>query len=52
MNQFFLIKYGPEILERTKEHLFLVIISIAFAILIGIPLGIIITRRPIADVSR
>ena len=46
MNEFFLIKYGPEILERTKEHLFLVVISIAIAILIGIPLGVIITRRP------
>ncbi|MDJ0796342.1 MAG: ABC transporter permease [Calothrix sp. MO_167.B12] len=46
MEDFFLIKYGPEILDRTGEHLFLVIISIAIAVLIGIPLGIIITRRP------
>ncbi len=46
MNNFFLIKYGPEILERTGEHLFLVVISIAIAVAIGIPLGIIITRRP------
>lgn len=46
MNGFFLIKYGPEILERTREHVFLVIISIVIAILVGLPLGIMITRHP------
>jgi osmoprotectant transport system permease protein len=44
MNNFFLIKYAPEILQHTLEHLFLVSIAIAIAILIGIPLGILITR--------
>ncbi|WP_088240731.1 ABC transporter permease [Calothrix rhizosoleniae] len=46
MNDFFLIKYGPEILERTGEHLFLVVIAIAVAVAIGIPLGVVITRNP------
>ncbi|MEM6403294.1 MAG: ABC transporter permease, partial [Cyanobacteria bacterium P01_D01_bin.116] len=40
MNDFFLIKYGPEIIERSGEHLVLVIIAIGIATLIGIPLGI------------
>ncbi|NEU76529.1 ABC transporter permease [Hassallia byssoidea VB512170] len=44
MNNFFLIKYAPEILQHTLEHLFLVGIAIVIAILIGIPLGILITR--------
>lgn len=44
MNNFFLIKYAPEILQHTLEHLFLVSIAIGIAILIGIPLGILITR--------
>jgi osmoprotectant transport system permease protein len=44
MNNFFLIKYAPEILQHTLEHLFLVSIAILIAILIGIPLGILITR--------
>ncbi|MGI2905992.1 ABC transporter permease [Tolypothrix sp. VBCCA 56010] len=44
MNNFFLIKYTPEILQHTLEHLFLVSIAIVIAILIGIPLGILITR--------
>jgi osmoprotectant transport system permease protein len=42
----FVVRYGSEILERTAEHLRLVGISIAIAILMGIPLGILITRRP------
>lgn len=44
---FFLLKYAPEILTRTGEHLFLVGISIAIATLAGIPLGILITRKPV-----
>ncbi|MBD2605278.1 ABC transporter permease [Scytonema hofmannii FACHB-248] len=44
MNNFFLIKYAPEILQHTLEHLFLVSIAIVIAILVGIPLGILITR--------
>ncbi|MEH2161761.1 MAG: ABC transporter permease [Nostoc sp.] len=45
MNNFFLVKYAPEILQHTLEHLFLVGIAIAIAIIIGIPLGILITRK-------
>jgi osmoprotectant transport system permease protein len=45
INNFFLIKYGPQILERSLEHLILVAISIGIATLIGIPLGILITRQ-------
>lgn len=44
-NDFFLIKYGSEIIQHTLEHLFLVGISISIAIVIGIPLGILITRQ-------
>ncbi|MEO0970703.1 MAG: ABC transporter permease [Cyanobacteria bacterium J06639_18] len=45
MNNFFLIKYGSEIWDSTLEHLFLVIVSIGIATLIGLPLGILITRE-------
>jgi osmoprotectant transport system permease protein len=45
MKNFFLVKYAPEILQHTLEHLFLVGIAIGIAILIGIPLGILITRE-------
>ena len=45
LNDFFLIKYASEIIERTIEHLFLVVISIGVATIIGIPLGILITRH-------
>lgn len=44
-NDFFFIKYAPEIWERTLEHLLLVAIAISIAIAIGIPLGILITRQ-------
>ena len=44
-NDFFLIKYAPEILQHTLEHLFLVAVSIGIATLVGIPLGILITRQ-------
>ena len=44
MNEF-ISRYGIEILQRSWEHLFLVGISSGMAILIGIPLGILITRR-------
>lgn len=47
MGDFFLIKYGSEILQRAGEHLVLVGISITIATLIGIPLGILITRKAI-----
>ena len=38
--------YWEEILIRSSEHLILVAISMTVAILIGIPLGILITRKP------
>jgi osmoprotectant transport system permease protein len=45
MNDFFLIKYAPEIFQHTLEHLFLVGVAISIATFIGIPLGILITRK-------
>lgn len=42
----FLSRYGAEIIERTTQHLILVGIAIIFAILIGVPLGILLTRNP------
>ncbi|MBW4425224.1 MAG: ABC transporter permease [Nostoc desertorum CM1-VF14] len=45
MKDFFLVKYAPEILQHTLEHLFLVGIAIGIAIFVGIPLGILITRK-------
>lgn len=42
----FLVQYGSEILQLTLEHLYLVGISTGIAILVGIPLGILITRKP------
>lgn len=44
-SDFFLIKYAPAILRETGTHLFLVGVSIGIATLIGIPLGILITRK-------
>lgn len=46
MSDSFLIHYAPEIGLRTLEHLLLVGVAMSIAILIGIPLGILITRRP------
>jgi osmoprotectant transport system permease protein len=45
MNEF-LAQYGAEMLQHTGEHLILVMISTGVAILIGVPLGILITRKP------
>ncbi|MBC1239242.1 ABC transporter permease [Nostoc sp. 2RC] len=45
MKNFFLVKYAPEIIQHTIEHFFLVGIAIGIAILVGIPLGILITRK-------
>lgn len=44
-SDFFLVKYGSEILQETGTHLILVGTSIGIATLVGIPLGILITRR-------
>src|SRR5258706_7088987 len=40
----FLQKNWPELLVLTREHIFLVFISTGLAILIGLPLGILLTR--------
>lgn len=42
----FLFLYRDEIIQQSSEHLFLVAISTGIAILVGIPLGILITRKP------
>jgi osmoprotectant transport system permease protein len=42
----FVLQNHAEILEATLQHLQLVTISTLLAVLIGIPLGILITRRP------
>jgi osmoprotectant transport system permease protein len=43
----FMLQNQTEVLELTVEHLWLVGLSTLFAVLIGIPLGILITRWPI-----
>ena len=45
MNHFFLIRYAPDIWQHTQEHLVLVGIAITVAVLVGIPLGVLITRK-------
>src|SRR5271169_2084008 len=42
----FIVQNHLEVLELTLEHLKLVALSTGLAVLIGIPLGILITRRP------
>lgn len=42
----FIVQNHVEVSELTLEHLWLVTISIGLAVLVGIPLGILITRRP------
>ena len=41
-----LVRYQGDLVARTGEHLFLVGVSILIAALIGIPAGILVTRRP------
>lgn len=45
MDNFFLFRYWNEILQRTAEHLLLVSASIAIAVVVGLPLGVLITRK-------
>ena len=45
----FILQNHTEILEATLQHLQLVAISTLFAVLSGIPLGILITRRPVLN---
>ena len=42
----FMLQNQAEVLELTLEHLWLVGLSTLFAVLVGIPLGILITRWP------
>lgn len=42
----FVNQYGAEIVRHTGEHLFLVGLSMGLALLLGLPLGILITRKP------
>lgn len=42
----FILQNQGEVLELTLEHLWLVGVSTLFAVLVGIPLGILITRWP------
>jgi osmoprotectant transport system permease protein len=43
--QFFL-RHHQEILQATLEHIWLVGLTMVFAIAIGVPLGILVTRKP------
>lgn len=45
----FFLENHTEVLELTLEHLWMVGWSILFAVLIGIPLGILITRWPVLN---
>lgn len=40
----FLARSWPELLTLTREHLFIVLLSAGLAVLIGLPLGILLTR--------
>src|SRR5687768_4404634 len=42
----FFLEHRSEVLALILEHLFLVGVSIGIALLIGVPLGILLTRRP------
>jgi osmoprotectant transport system permease protein len=42
----FFVEHHAEILDTTLEHLTLVVIAMAFAILIGVPLGMFVVHRP------
>ena len=42
----FLSQHGGEILEATLEHMWLVGLTMVLAVAIGVPLGILVTRRP------
>ncbi len=42
----FIVKHKSEVLTLATEHLWLVGVSMALAIAIGVPLGVFLTRRP------
>jgi osmoprotectant transport system permease protein len=41
----YIASHASEVLQRTGEHLFLVVVSIGIAVSIGVPVGIVLTRR-------
>jgi len=43
---FFFVEHHAEIFDTTLEHLALVVIAMAFAILIGVPVGMFVVHRP------
>ena len=45
----FIAQNHVEVLELTLQHLWLVVASIFFAVIIGIPLGILVTRHPVLN---
>lgn len=45
----FLLTHRVEVLESTGEHLWLVGVSMLLAVVVGVPLGILLTRRPSLD---
>jgi osmoprotectant transport system permease protein len=45
----FIAQNYSQVLELTLEHLWLVLVSTALAIVIGIPLGVLITRQPLLN---
>ncbi len=42
----FWTQYGAEVIQRTGEHLALVGLALGWAIALGVPLGIVLTRQP------
>src|SRR5947199_10546493 len=45
----FIVQNYTQVLELTFEHLWLVLVSTALAVVVGIPLGILITRWPLLN---
>lgn len=43
----FLIRNRAEVLQLTLEHLALVTVAMLLAVLVGVPLGVVLTRRPL-----
>lgn len=41
----FIARYGAEIVQRSLEHLWMVSVATAIAVLLGIPLGVLVTRN-------
>src|SRR5690242_19341965 len=42
----FLSRHGSEILQTTLEHVWLVVATMLLSIVVGVPLGILVARRP------